>query len=107
MLSVCLYLHLHQPWRYRKYSIFDVAKELGSKGIRVNNIAPGSTRTPMIDEYDTYSNLSEEANFNRLRQYLGECSPTDIANAALFLLSDKSRKITGFILNVDGGKMSC
>lgn len=84
-----------------------MAKELGGKGIRVNNIAPGSTRTQMIDEYDTYSNLSEEAKFNRLRQYLGECSPTDIANAALFLLSDKSRKITGFILNVDGGKMSC
>lgn len=26
MPSICLYLHLHQPWRYRKYSIFDVAK---------------------------------------------------------------------------------
>lgn len=84
-----------------------MAKELGSKGIRVNNISPGSTRTPMIDKYNTYSDLSEEAQLNRLRQYLGECSPDDIAQAALFLLSAKSRKITGIVLNVDGGKMSC
>lgn len=27
MPSICLYLHLHQPWRYHKYSIFDVAKD--------------------------------------------------------------------------------
>ena len=84
-----------------------MAKELGSKGIRVNNIAPGTTRSSMIDMYDTYASISEENKLLASRQYLGECETIDVANAALFLLSEKSRKITGIILNVDGGKMSC
>jgi NAD(P)-dependent dehydrogenase (short-subunit alcohol dehydrogenase family) len=88
-------------------SMRTIAKELGVKGIRVNNVAPGGTCTSMIEEAETYLNLSDENRLNRLRQYLGECTPEDIANMVLFLLSDKARKITGTIVNVDGGKMSC
>ena len=84
-----------------------MAKELGVKGIRVNNVAPGATRSSMTDDFDNYANLSDENRLVALRQYLGECDPIDVANAIVFLLSDKSRKITGTILNVDGGKMSC
>lgn len=84
-----------------------IAKELGVKGIRVNNVAPGTTRTLMIKEAENYSNLSDENYLYRLRQYLGECTPEDIANMVLFLLSDKARRITGTVVNVDGGKMSC
>ena len=88
-------------------SMRTMAKELGVKGIRVNNIAPGGTRSSMTDDFDAYANLSDENRLIALRQYLGECEPSDVANAVLFLLSEKSRKITGTILNVDGGKMSC
>ena len=88
-------------------SMRTMAKELGVKGIRVNNIAPGGTRSSMTADFDAYANLSDENRLIALRQYLGECEPSDVANAVLFLLSEKSRKITGTILNVDGGKMSC
>jgi len=87
-------------------AMMTMAKELGTKGIRVNNVAPGGTHTSMIDDLE-YANLSEESRATAKRQYLGICEPSDIANAVLFLLSDKARKVTGIVLNVDGGKMSC
>lgn len=88
-------------------SMRTLAKELGKKNIRVNNIAPGTTRSNMMDDFMVYSNLSEENRLFDQRQYLGVCTPEDIADTALFLLSNKSRKITGTVINVDGGKMSC
>lgn len=75
------------------------AAEFGPMNIRVNAIAPGSTRT------DGANLVVDEAGWERRRQKvplgrLGE--PEDIANAALFLAGDESGWISGDMLLVDG-----
>lgn len=76
-----------------------LAKELGPSGIRVNCIAPGVIKTDMIAmlSSDTMNELRDETPLMRI----GE--PQDVANAALFLASEKASFITGQVLNVDGG----
>ncbi len=78
-----------------------LAKELASRTIRVNAIAPGFIRTAMTDD------LSEEARKALLDQIplgrFGEGS--EIAEVALFLGSDRSRYVTGQVLRIDGGMM--
>ncbi len=75
------------------------AKELASRNINVNAIAPGFITTDMTDE------LSEEVKNQMLTQIplakLG--SPEDIAKAVVFLASEDSNYITGQTLHVNGG----
>lgn len=77
------------------------AKELGKKGIQVNAVAPGFTRTTMVEKMPEKI-LNYMESITSLKR-LGE--PKDIANAYLFLASDKSDYITGHVLHVDGGIM--
>lgn len=72
-----------------------LAKELGSRGIRVNAIAPGFINTDMTKDLDT----SKFTDFIPLKR-LGE--PEDIAKAVKFLAVD-ANYITGQVLEVDGG----
>jgi 3-oxoacyl-[acyl-carrier protein] reductase len=76
-----------------------VAKELGSRNITVNALAPGFIETDMT------AALSAELKAELLKKIplnsLGQ--PEDIANAALFLASPGARYITGQVLTVDGG----
>ena len=76
-----------------------MARELGSRGITVNAIAPGFVDTEMTEV------LSEELKENACKQIiLGRFGkPEDIANAAVFLASDKADYITGQVISVDGG----
>ena len=76
-----------------------MARELGSRGITVNAIAPGFVDTEMTEV------LSEEIRENACKQIiLGRFGkPEDIANAAVFLVSDKADYITGQVISVDGG----
>lgn len=76
-----------------------VAREMASRGICVNAIAPGFVETEMTDV------LPESAKESLLGQIpLGRTGKTkDIANAVLFLASDMSDYITGQVLSVDGG----
>ena len=83
-----------------------MAVELGGKGVRVNAIAPGATNTSMRRQYESYAQDTDSYKINQIRQFLGLCEPEDIANSIAFLLSDKSRMITGTCLTVDGGKMA-
>lgn len=78
-----------------------LAKELGSRNVRVNVVAPGYVHTSMTDE------LSEESRKEFLKSIpLGRfCEPEEIAEAVLFLASDTSRYVTGQVLRVDGGMM--
>lgn len=75
------------------------AKEFASRGITVNAIAPGFIDTDMTRA------LSDTAKQEILRLipvgYFG--SPEDVAEAVLFLASEKARYITGQVLRVDGG----
>lgn len=82
------------------------SERISSKNIRINTVAPGVTDTPMARASEDYGSESEEYKSILQRQYLGICSPNDITNAVVFLLSNMSNKITGSCLSVDGGKLS-
>lgn len=78
------------------------AVEFGARGIRVNAIAPSTTRTPMYLEY-----LKLNPDYERTvaaSHALGRGSePIEQAQAALWLLSGESSYVTGALLMVDGG----
>ncbi len=77
-----------------------LSKELGSKNIRVNSIAPGITETEMLKK-NTSENLIKQIEENLSLKRIA--SPEEIANAILFLSSDLSSYITGQVIRVDGG----
>ncbi|MDD5126524.1 MAG: 3-oxoacyl-[acyl-carrier-protein] reductase [Dehalococcoidales bacterium] len=76
-----------------------IAKEVASRGITANAVAPGFIDTEMTRR------LTEEQRQTASKQipvgYLG--SPDDVATAIVFLASEEARYITGQVLNVDGG----
>jgi 3-oxoacyl-[acyl-carrier protein] reductase len=76
-----------------------LAKEIGSRGITVNVVAPGFIQTDMTDS------LSEDAKNTLMQQIaLGRLgSPDDIAEAVAFLASPAAAYITGETMNVNGG----
>lgn len=76
-----------------------LAKEVGSRGIRVNCVAPGYISTELTDVLsdDIRGVLLDQTPLGRL----GE--PDDIASTVRFLLSDDASFITGAVLSVDGG----
>ena len=76
-----------------------LAREVGSRGITVNAVAPGFIETDMTDA------LPEEQRKKLLTEVpLGRLgSPREIANAVLFLASDQAEYITGETLHVNGG----
>ena len=79
-----------------------IALELGSRNIRCNVIAPGFIETEMTAQ------LSEDvvAGWRAGIPLKRGGSPTDVANACVFLASDLSSYITGQVLNVDGGMLT-
>ncbi len=76
-----------------------VAKELGSRGVTVNAVAPGFIHTPMTDK------LTEEQKSAMLSQIAmkryGE--PEEIAGVVSFLASDDSSYVTGQVIEISGG----
>lgn len=76
-----------------------MARELASRNINVNAVAPGFIKTKMTES------LPEKAVERLVSQIplnaLGE--PRDVAETVLFLCSDRARYITGQVINVDGG----
>jgi len=77
-----------------------MAVEFAPHKIRVNAVAPGVTLTDRVRRL-----LVEDGSSNKVAEAspLGVMDPMDIAQAALFLASDESQKITGHILPIDGG----
>ena len=91
------------------------AVDLGQHAIRVNCIAPGNIETPILERTMT-SHLPEEERgevMQRIRSYLvarqaihRQGTTDDIAEAALYLASDRSTYVTGTLLPVDGGMVA-
>jgi len=78
-----------------------IAKELGSRNIRSNSIAPGFIETEMTGELNEKALEDWLKNIPLKRAGQGE----DVANACVFLASDMSKYITGQTLQVDGGML--
>lgn len=79
-----------------------IAKELGSRGIRANSIAPGFIITDMTHALSEEVRKEWEAQIPMRRGG----TPEDVANAATFLASDLSSYVTGQTIHVCGG-MNC
>jgi len=79
-----------------------LAMQLARDNIRSNTIYPGATQTPLQARWDTEEKLAQVAAHIPLGR-VGQ--PEELANAALFLLSDGASYITGVDLVVDGGAL--
>jgi NAD(P)-dependent dehydrogenase (short-subunit alcohol dehydrogenase family) len=74
-----------------------LALEIAPRGMRANALAPGLVDTPLVNQDRAW--LDEKA-----KSYpLGLGKPEDVAYAAIYLLCDASRKVTGTRLHLDGG----
>lgn len=76
-----------------------LAKEVASRGVRVNVIAPGFVETSMTDALNNSvrDKISESIPLGRI------AAPEEVAEAVLFLASDRASYISGQVLAVDGG----
>ncbi len=85
-----------------RFTAFNLAKY----GIRVNSVFPGAIRTPAYEEYLRMNPAFVEAAKNNSVLPPHAADPEDIADAVLFLASEKARCITGGELVVDCGVMT-
>jgi len=76
-----------------------LSKEVASRGVTVNAVAPGFIDTPMTQQLKDAQR--EELTKRIPSGYLG--TPRDVAEAVAFLASEEARYITGQVLSVDGG----
>lgn len=78
-----------------------LSRELSSRRIRVNGVAPGHTATPMTAQVRIEDQLISQVPLGR------PARPEEIADAIEFLISDKASYITGTSLDVNGGWLTC
>jgi len=90
-----------QTYRVAKAGVVHFSRcaaiELAEAGIRVNVIAPGNIATDINAAFDSKSLATKMQPLQRLG------SPRDVANAAVYLASERSAQVTGLVLPVDGG----
>jgi 3-oxoacyl-[acyl-carrier protein] reductase len=89
-----------------------LANELAADRIRVNHLLPGRIDTDRVKELDTIRSKSTGSSIEDIRAGFAKAiplgrygTPEEYASAAVFLLSDAARYITGASLQVDGGSM--
>jgi len=78
------------------------AVDYGDKNVRVTALCPGSTRTPMLEEFtagtDGASRREQAIPLGRLG------TPEELADVAIWLCSDESSFVTGIAVSADGGR---
>lgn len=78
-----------------------LAVEHGARGVRINALLPGGTKTPMAGDFTSDPDAEKTvATFHALKRI---ADPAEIARVALFLLSDEASFITGAAIYADGG----
>lgn len=85
-----------------KIAVKTFAKELSNRSLRINTISPGWVNTNMTTQLEETNNL-DEVNQNHL---LGIGIPEDVSGVVLFMLSDRSKWMTGTDIVVDGGYLA-
>jgi NAD(P)-dependent dehydrogenase (short-subunit alcohol dehydrogenase family) len=94
------------PYIASKHAVLGLTKaaaaEYGAQGIRVNAIAPGTTRSELVEEWYA-RNPGIEAEVHRTTPQPRTADPEEVAEAAAWLCSDRSSYVTGATLAVDGG----
>jgi A-factor type gamma-butyrolactone 1'-reductase (1S-forming) len=94
------------PYVTAKHAVIGLTKaaaaEYGAQGIRVNAIAPGTTRTELVDAWFT-ANPGVEERLHASSIQPRTALPEEIARTALWLCSEQSSFVTGTVLAVDGG----
>ena len=84
-----------------------IAKELSSRTIRANTVAPGLAKTELFQQFINNSGSeSEDAKNVMKRQYLGIVQPNNVGNTIAFLLSDASMFVTGSTIAIDSGRLT-
>jgi NAD(P)-dependent dehydrogenase (short-subunit alcohol dehydrogenase family) len=97
------------PYVASKFAVSGITKsmspELGPLGIRVNAVAPGMTKTPLI-EY-MLNDPAAVARINAAHPIGRMGEPEEIAAVIVFLLTDDASFMTGAVVSVDGGQTAC
>lgn len=78
-----------------------LAHELADRRIRVNGVAPGFVATPMMADVPQDAKLLNQVPMKRFAK------PEEIADAVVFLVSEKASYITGASLDINGGMVTC
>ena len=97
---------LASPYVAAKHAVVGLTKtaagEVANQGIRVNAIAPGSVRTPMMESapQEAQDLLLAPQPMHRMG------TPEEIANSVIWLASDLASYVTGIALSIDGGAMA-
>lgn len=97
------------PYVASKFAVSGITKsmspELGPLGIRVNAVAPGMTKTPLVEYMLQDPEAVKRINAAHPIGRMGE--PEEIAAVIVFLLTDDASFMTGAIVSVDGGQTAC
>lgn len=97
------------PYVASKFAVSGITKsmspELGPLGIRVNAVAPGMTKTPLVSYMLSDPEAVARINAAHPIGRMGE--PEEIAAVIVFLLTDDASFMTGAIVSVDGGQTAC
>ena len=83
-----------------------LAVEVADHNINVNAVCPGTVESPMLKGLASQVDLNEDPYEHFSQGHLFQdrpITPQDVAQAALWLASEKSRALTGTIINVDAG----
>jgi|TARA_R110002049_G_scaffold199766_12_gene370215 meso-butanediol dehydrogenase/(S,S)-butanediol dehydrogenase/diacetyl reductase len=84
-----------------------LAVEFASRNVRVNAVAPGQVNTPMAHQAPPEGDVDWPLMMrNAPKLPDGICEPADIAEMVAYLASDKASKITGSVINIDGGQLT-
>lgn len=94
-----------------KHAVVGITKglaiEFAAKGVRVNAVCPGQVKTPMTTTMAPPEGVDWALVMRNAPKLAdGICDPEDIAGAIAWLASDAARKVTGTLLNVDGGQLA-